>query len=225
MKNQLKLQDKRSTAVLFTALSMIYTLMVKFINVDAIGPQESSVGFAFINGPVAKALGVSLSWYEVSEVLGYLALGLAALMGVIGLWQWISRKSFLKVDPEILALGILYGCTIALYVLFDKVTVNYRPVLENGILEPSYPSSHTMLSLVVFGSAILLIRRYFYQGGVRRTLWIFALALLLLTVVSRFLSGFHWLTDIIGGILVAVMLLAWYVFLVQVFKNRGDKRK
>lgn len=225
MKNQLKLQDKRSTAVLFTALSLIYTLMVKFINVEAIGPQESSVGFAFINGPVAKALEVSLSWYEVSEVLGYLALGLAALMGVIGLWQWISRKSLLKVDPEILALGILYACTIALYVLFDKVAVNYRPVLENGILEPSYPSSHTMLSLVVFGSALFLIRRYFYRGGVRRTLWIFALALLLLTIVSRLLSGFHWLTDIIGGILVAAMLLAWFAYFVQVFKNRGDKRK
>ena len=97
-----------------------------------------------------------------------------------------------------------------LYVLFDKIALNVRPVLENGVPEASYPSSHTMLSLVAFGSAAWLINRYFVEDRPRRILTVTALVLMVLTVAARLLSGFHWLTDIIGGLLISAALLAWF---------------
>ena len=160
--------ENRSTAVILTALAMIFTLLVKIVDVQAIGPNGSEVGFAAVNGAVANALGVKLFWYDVSETLGYLAILTCLFFAALGVYQLIKEKSLKKVDKRILALGALYAVTVVLYVLFDKVAVNYRPVLENGVLEPSYPSSHTVLSLVAFGSAFLLVRKYFIEEKPRR---------------------------------------------------------
>lgn len=226
MREEFTAGEKRSRAVFLTALSMVFTLMVWLINVKPVGPRESSVGLAFLNEPVFKALGVSAKWYGLSEVLGYLALALAGMMGVIGLIQLIHRRKLLKVDPEILSLGILYGVTLLLYILFDKIAINYRPLVVDGLLESSYPSSHTMLSLVVFGSGLWMLKRYFYPGKLQRVLMICAGALLVLTVLARLLSGYHWLTDIIGGILMATMLLAWFdVVLFQLKTWRREQKR
>lgn len=212
--------DKKEQAALgFTLGALLFTILIKLVDVKPIGPNASSVGFAAVNGAVRDIIGVSTIWYDVSKTMGLLAILLAVLFACLGVRQLIRRRSLTKVDPEILALGCLYAATLILYVLFDKLAVNYRPVLENGVLEPSYPSSHTLLSLVVFGSAAFLIRRYFYPGTVRRVLLCADLVFLILTVLSRLLSGFHWFTDIIGGLLIAGALLAWYVTVCERFRK------
>ena len=215
--------ESRSTAVILTALAMIFTILVKTVDVQAIGPNGSEVGFAAVNGAVANALGVKLFWYDVSETLGYLAILTCLFFAALGVYQLIKEKSLKKVDKRILALGALYAVTVVLYVLFDKVAVNYRPVLENGVLEPSYPSSHTVLSLVAFGSAFLLVRKYFIEEKPRRIIGAACLLLMILTVLSRLLSGFHWLTDIVGGLLIAGALLAWFAFVLGLLDRRRER--
>ena len=220
MSKKKQTKSRTDAALLFTLIALIFTVLVKLVDVKAIGPNGSEVGFAALNGAVAGTIGVSAFWYDVSQTFGYVAILLAAMFAVIGAVQLIRRKSLAKVDPEILSLGALYAVTVILYVLFDRFAINYRPVLENGVLEPSYPSSHTMLSLVVFGSAVFLIRRYFYPGTVRKVLTGTALAFLALTVLTRLLSGFHWLTDIIGGMLIAAALLGWFSVLTAALKKK-----
>ena len=53
----------------------------------------------------------------------------------------------------------------------------------------------------------------------KRTILI-ALAFLALTVLTRLLSGFHWLTDIIGGMLIAAALLGWFSVLTAALKKK-----
>lgn len=219
MNNNRNQSRKRTAALAFTAAALLFTLLIKLIDVKPIGPNGSEVGFAAVNQAVAETIGVSLFWYEISQTLGYLAILLAVLMAVAGVMQLIRRRSLAKVDPEIIALGALYAVTLILYLLFDKVALNYRPILENGVLEPSYPSSHTLLSLVVFGSAFLLIRRYFYPGRVQKVLTGCDLVFLILTVLARLLSGYHWLTDIIGGMLISAALLGWFSVLKDTLKR------
>ena len=203
---------KWTLAVISALLCVCYIFVIRTVDVAAIGPMGTEVGLSTLNGMVSALIGTRDLWYRVTEMLGYLAILLAGVFGVCGLIQWIRRKKLSRVDREIFLLAGLYIAVIALYVLFEKFPVNYRPILMDGETEPeaSFPSSHTMLSIVVFGSAIPMVKKYLpsgWAGAASAVLWI----LLAVTVIGRLLSGVHWLTDILGGILIGTALLAFFM--------------
>ena len=125
------------------AAFVLWTVLVCFVDVRAIGPRQSSVGFATLNGYIHNLTGVNMSLYVITDWLGLVPIGVAFGFAVLGLVQWIKRKSLLKVDRSILALGGFYIVVMAVYILFEIVVINYRPTLIDGYLEASYPSSTT----------------------------------------------------------------------------------
>ncbi len=195
----------------FTLLFVVLIALLKTLDVDAIGPAGTSVGLAQINGPFHEWIPFNEVWYKITKVLGILALALAAGVAVWSLVQLIRRKSLWKVDPTLLALDCLYAVTGALYLLFELVAVNYRPVLEAGqtFPEASFPSSHTLLACVIFGGAFWLAFAYLRKGwqiaGIAG-----AGLLMVLTVIGRMLAGVHWLSDIWGGLLLGAALLCFF---------------
>ena len=145
--------------------------------------------------------------------------GFAAIGGL----QLIYRRSILKVDKEILLLGALYVVTVIFYILFEKVIVNYRPILmpDGEGLEASFPSSHTMLSCVILGSGLELLKKYARKDKTIQTALTAVFAVMLaLIVAGRLLSGVHWFTDILGGILLSVALLNAWEALLKLWKSR-----
>ena len=154
-------------ASILTVVSIVYTLLVKYVDVKDIGPNNSSVGFATLNNAFKNLVGNTNIIYKISELFGYLLLLLVLIYGCIGLYQLIKRKSLFKVDREIIILGCFYVLMMIVYVLFEKVVINYRPVLIDGVLEPSYPSSHTILSLCVGLSSLIVSQRYFNHLCIR----------------------------------------------------------
>ena len=211
---------KMLTALIWTALTFCFTVLIKVVDVQTIGPNGSSVGFAAINGKVADWLGVRMVWYDFSKVLGILAILLAVFIAFMGGWQWIRERDLKKVNYRFFAAAGLYAATFILYVLFDKIAVNYRPILVNDVLAPSYPSTHTMLGLVLFGSAVPFIRACLPSGNAGKIITACCCGFGVLTVITRFLSGYHWLTDIVGGIFFAGMLLDWYRVALDFFRKK-----
>jgi undecaprenyl-diphosphatase len=130
--------------------------------------------------------------------------------------QWIQRRNILKVDGSILALGGFYIVVIAVYVLFENVVINYRPTLIEGYLEVSYPSSTTMLVTCVMPTAMMQLRERIKNGTARKCVLAVCAVFIVFMVVGRLVSGVHWLTDIIGGLLVSVGLVALYHFAVEI---------
>ncbi len=196
------------TAV-YAAMFVIWTLLIKFVDVQAIGPENSLVGFATLNGAVQSKLGFNGFWYELTKLFGYFALIVAAGFACAGLIQLIKRKSIKKVDYNILALGVLYIVVVVLYVIFEKFPVNFRPlILEEG-LEASYPSTHTFLILTLIGSAAQEIKNYMKNPKAALVLKLGAYLIMILASVGRLLSGVHWTTDIVGGLLLATVLLSF----------------
>ena len=189
---------------------IVFTFLVKFIDVQAIGPQSSLVGFATINAAVHGFLGEHHYWYILTQLLGVLAILVAGAFAVFGFVQLIKRKSFLKVDRSLIVLGIIYIAVIVLYVLFEKLAVNYRPVITDEGLEPSYPSTHTMLILTIFGTARYALKQYIKNEKLFFTLQILCLVIMILTIAGRLISGVHWFTDIIGGLLISASLISYY---------------
>ena len=188
----------------------LWTLAVKTVDVQAIGPGGSPVGFATVNGWFHRLTGVDMTLYTITDWLGLVPVAVGFGFAVLGLVQWIKRKSVFKVDRSILVLGGFYIVTLAAYLLFEEWVINYRPVLIQCFLEASYPSSTTLLVLCVMPTAQLQLRSRIPNPILRRITCAAITVFMAFMVVGRLLSGVHWLTDIVGGILLASGLVMLY---------------
>lgn len=189
------------------ALAVVYTILVKYIDVQVIGPKESSVGFATINKFVFNLTGVNMIFYHITDWLGFIPLFIAFIFAMIGLFQMIKRRSLFKVDKEIIGLGIFYVGVIGLYIFFETYIINYRPILMDGTLEASYPSSHTLLSICICGSSLMINKILYNNKKIFKLENIISILSIFIIVIGRLISGVHWFTDIIGAVLISIALL------------------
>jgi membrane-associated phospholipid phosphatase len=205
-------------------LAVLFTVLVKNVDVKPIGPNESMVGFADINKLFHNLIGSNMAIYKITEVLGYIPIVMALVYVFIGLKQLIKRKSLLKVDKEIYVLALFYILVVGVYVFFEKFIVNYRPILIDGVLEASYPSSHTLMSICLCGSSIIINKKLFKNklGDIENIL---SVILILLIVAGRIISGVHWFTDILGGIIISSALLVIFYSIISSIKPKSIKPK
>ena len=189
---------------------ILWTIIVCFVDVRAIGPQSSSVGLAGINQFVHNLTGVHFTLYQITDWLGLVPIGVCMGFGVLGLIQWIQRKNIWKVDYSILVLGGFYVITIAIYLFFEKFVINFRPVLIEGYLEVSYPSSTTMLVMCVMPTAMMQWSSRIKNKKWKKIVIFISTIFIAFMVIARLLSGVHWFTDIIGGALVSAGLVTMY---------------
>lgn len=199
-------------AVFFLASFILWTVLIRLIDVKEIGPQNSSVGFATLNGFFHSLTGVNMTLYTITDWLGLVPIAVCFGFGILGLIEWIKRKNILKVDFSILILGLFYIVTIAVYLFFEEVVINYRPVLINGYLEASYPSSTTTLVTCVMPTAIMQFNAHIKNKILRKIVCLIICAFIAFMVIGRLISGVHWLTDIIGGALLSTGLVMMYYF-------------
>lgn len=197
-------------AIGLLSVFLLWTLTVRFVDVQPIGPRESAVGLATINRFVHDFTDVHPALYILTDWLGLVPLAFVVGFGTLGLTQWIKRKQLLKVDYSLLVLGGFYIVVLAVYVLFETVIVNYRPVLIDGCPEPSYPSSTTMLVLCVMPTAIMQLNARIKTDGFKRCVSAAIIAFMAFMVLARVVSGVHWFTDIIGGVLLSAGLVLLY---------------
>ena len=192
--------------------AVILIILLRVVDVAPIGPNNTCVGLSHLNKFVFNAFGVNMIWYAITDWLGIVAILTAFLFSITGFVQLLKRKSILKVDREILALGGLYLIVIGLYVLFEKAVVNNRPIIMPGSAQPeaSFPSSHTLLVCIIMGSAVMLTGRYIKNKPLCVLLKIFCALTIGVTVIGRLISGVHWFTDILGGVMISAALLSLY---------------
>lgn len=196
-------------SVILTIVSIVYTILVKTVDVKPIGPNNSNIGFSRLNDAFRSLIGSSTLIYKITEVFGLILLLLVVIYGCIGIGQLISRKKIFKVDREIIILGCLYVLMMVVYVFFEKVVINYRPILIDNELEASYPSSHTILALCVGLSSLKVSKRYFNKKYIKIINYI-TIGLMLVVFLGRLISGVHWLSDIIGGLIISFTLLSYF---------------
>lgn len=197
-------------AACLLASFIAWTLLLHFVDVRAIGPRNSVVGFATLNALVRDIVGVNFSLYTITDWLGLVPIITALGFAVLGLIQWIKRKSLWRVESDILALGVFYITVMAVYIFFELFVINRRPVLIDGYLEASYPSSTTVLVLCVMPTAAKQLHSRIQNRTVGRWITLAIFAFVVFMVAGRVLSGVHWITDIIGGILLSLGLVYLY---------------
>jgi len=192
------------------AAFVLWTLAVRTVDVQPIGPNGSAVGFAAINGFVHRLTGLHMALYTITDWLGLVPVVFILGFAILGLAQWIRRKHILKVDSDICMLGFFYIIVMAAYLFFEACVINYRPVLINDILEASYPSSTTLLVLCVMPTAMMQLNRRIRSPRPRRAVLALIATFTAFMVIARLVSGVHWLSDIIGGALLSAGLVMLY---------------
>ena len=198
--------------VVMLLVTILFSVLTYVVDRKPIGYDGTSVGFSSINGLFAGSFGYNPVMDTLSDIAMYLSFLVVAAFAFIGVMELIKRKSLSKVDKVIIGLGILYVIVAVLYVAFDKIPINYRPILPPGDteIETSFPSTHTLVICTVLGSGIVAAKRLFKNEMTVRVLKIAFIAIMAIGVCARLFAGVHWLTDIVAGLLFSVTLVSLY---------------
>lgn len=203
--------------VVFLGLFGLWTAMIQLIDVQPIGPKETNIGFSTFNNLFHDLTGVNMTIYNITDWMGLIPIFICMVFGLIGLIQLIKRKSLLKVDHDILILGMYYIVVILCYSIFEILPINYRPILIEGYLEASYPSSTTLLVLSVMLTLVEFLNRRMNKRKTRMIINIIAISISIYMVMGRLICGVHWFTDIVGSVLLSMGLFCIYKALILIF--------
>lgn len=188
----------------------VWTALIQMVDVQPLGQNGTNIGFASFNCWFHGLTGVNMTIYTITDWMGLIPLVVCLIFAGIGVVQLIKRRSLVKVDPDIIILGVYYVVVILEYLIFEMISINYRPILINGVMEASYPSSTTLLVLCVMPTLIEQIQRRRSSIAVKRIVTILAIAFSAFMVIGRLISGVHWVTDIVGGVLLSAGLFTVY---------------
>ena len=204
---------------------IVWTILIRHIDVQRVGPRGTEIGVASFNVWFHRMTGVHMLIYTITDWLGLVPIFICMGFGLLGLVQWIKRRSLLRVDPDILLLGVYYLVVIFGYLLFEMVPINYRPILIEGYLEASYPSSTTLLVLSVMPTLKFQADRRVMSAVLRKSITIFVIVFSAFMVIGRLISGVHWATDIIGSVLLSSGLFMIYRFIAEYFDSGKPNMK
>lgn len=218
------MKEKKAFCVagICAVLFLLLIVLLKTVDVAAVGPQGTNIGLSHLNAGFHELVGEHKVLYEISRYLGYLILLLGISEAFLGAYQLFTRKSLLKVDKCIVILGVIYVIMAAIYFIFNEVVINMRPMIpwDETKLESGFPSSHTILSCTIMGCFLMIVDRYINNRKLSYRLKLIGLATLALTLIGRLFSGAHWLTDILGGFLISVMLTSLYMGATRYIENK-----
>lgn len=208
----MKRNEKRTlfAGIILIGVFVIWTVLIQTVDVQAIGSNGTRVGFATLNSWFHKLTGVHMEMYIITDWLGLVPIFICMIFGGLGFCQLVKRRSLLKVDYDILCLGVYYILTIFCYLIFEMIPINYRPILIEGRVEASYPSSTTLLVLCVMPTLWEQTGRRVRNSGKKQTIRIVTICFTIFMILGRLISGVHWVTDIIGAILLSAGLFSAY---------------
>lgn len=194
----------------YVAVFVIWTILIQTVDVRSIGVNGTNIGFATLNGWFHRMSGVHMSIYVLTDWLGLVPVFVCMVFGWIGLVQLVRRRSLCRVDYDILLLGMYYIVVIAGYLIFEMIPINYRPILIEGRMEASYPSSTTLLVLSVMPTLIFQVKRRLPDEALGRVIGVITMFFTVFMVIGRLICGVHWFTDIVGSVLLSVGLFWTY---------------
>ena len=218
------MEKRGSNYLIFGAVFLLsflnWTQLIQTVDVKPVGQNGTDIGFATTNCIFHRLTGVHMAIYNITDWLQIVPFIVCLIFAGIGLIQLIQRKSLFKVDFDILTLGVYYLLVILGYVLFEMFPINYRPVLIDGIMEASYPSSTTLLVLSVMPTLLFQAKRRISDKTKLIIVRALTIIFTLFMVIGRTVAGVHWLTDIFGSILLSTGLFLTYKAAVLIYEEK-----
>lgn len=126
---------------------------------------------------------------------------------------WLYEYHWESLFALLAPISALINSGVKLLIHRPRPSGNLVSVLDHQ-LSPSYPSGHVVFFTVFFGYliAVMIIQKKIFSG-LRVFVTIISILLIILVSVSRIYLGAHWVTDVIAGYFLGVILLAILVYL------------
>ena len=191
----MKKNEKKSLLIgsIFLAMFAVWTVLILTVDVQPLGQNGTGIGFAAFNCWFHHFTGVNMAIYTITDWMGMVPVAICFGFAGIGLVQLMKRRSFFRVDADIMILGVYFVIVFLVYAIFEMIPINYRPILIEGRMEASYPSSTTLLVLSVMSALIEQIQRRLSDITAKRIIKIAAIAF------SAFMVIGDWFPEYIGS--------------------------
>lgn len=154
------------------------------------------------------------------------------LLTYIGNWQTITILCFLSLLIKAVRknFGLPLTATAIITTIVQKTLKaafhRQRPDVALHLINQggySFPSGHSMTSVVFYGMLIFLCRRYIKNKRISNIITALLILLILLIGYSRVYLGVHYPTDIVGGWSIGISLLTALIFGVRIFYKRQNR--
>lgn len=107
-----------------------------------------------------------------------------------------------------LFVGLTISASMLTYLIFNITIQRARPIYIS-IMETrfSYPSGHTTASITIYGLFLYIINKGNYSKKTKKILSSICLFFMIFIPLSRLYLGAHFVSDVIGGILLASLYI------------------
>jgi membrane-associated phospholipid phosphatase len=184
-------------AVVLVALGW---LLAKVVHDDGIGRADSSLSRWLENRRSDQLDDVTA---VTSEAGGTLTITILAVLTVsYAAWAWRRWR-----EPMLVAVAV--AGEVGIFLLVTTLVDRERPPvaqLDEAPPTSSFPSGHTAAAIVLYGALAVLANERARSALVRGLLLTIAVVVPLVVAVSRLYRGMHYLTDVLGGVLLGT---AW----------------
>ena len=171
----------------------------------------------------------SNTWIKITDIILYASIAIVGLFAVLGLAQWISRKSIKKVDKQILWMVLPLALVVIVYLVCDKILTpdrfSFMPTRPDGSGEPSFPSTHVLVVTTVFFCISAALPKYIKSKVALFLIDIVMFALASLVATGRIMSDKHSYIDVAGSVVFALIFYGIYNAIIHRKKAKKEEPK
>ena len=129
-----------------------------------------------------------------------------------------NKKDDLKYFLIIMIIGNITSFMLKLIIARNRPDI-LRLMIENTY---SFPSGHTFITTLLYGSILVLLNKYYKKSYV---LWTIYGILVMLIMFTRIYLGVHYFSDTLGGFFLGIIFLFIFYKLVGCDKNAKEMVK
>ena len=106
------------------AMFAVWTVLILTVDVQPLGQNGTSIGFATFNCWFHHFIGVNMAIYTITDWMGLVPVVICLIFAGVGLVQLLKRRSLFRVDADIMILGVYFVIVFLAYAIFEMLPIN-----------------------------------------------------------------------------------------------------